>query len=130
MQAIVGCAIEDRPGRWFVQLRIPSDDLFDQRVLSNAWGDTKEEAIEAARAHAGGVQVIPWIRKPRMSPTGLHGVARGVLPAMSGCEEAFDGLIGVLRPPEAPQGVLAAMARCAEAVADLADCISNPHYGI
>lgn len=103
MQAIIGCAIQDKPGRWFVQLRIPSDDLFDQHVLSNAWGDSKEEAVQAAAEAAGGVQVIPWIRKPRMTPGGL------VTP---------------------PTGLLAALAGCAEAIDSLIDCMTNPHYGI
>jgi hypothetical protein len=91
MQAIIGCCFEDKPGSWFVQLRTPADDLFDQIVLSTGFGPTREEAIEKMRRLAGVDDVIPWDNKPRMTSRGaVYPKAEGLLPAMARCGQAID----------------------------------------
>jgi hypothetical protein len=107
MQAIVGCAIEDKPGSWFVQLRTPADDLFDQVVLTNAWGKTREEAIENARRHDPAIrEVIEWDKK---------------IVASNAQMSLF---------PVAGPGLRAVMLDCEFAIGRLCDTINTLHDGI
>lgn len=92
MQALIGCAIQDKPGSWFVQLRVPADDLFDQVVLSNAWGVDRDDAIEKAMKFAGVDEVIEWDHGPRATPKGVFypaPVGGDLLGAMKRCSDAI-----------------------------------------
>lgn len=92
MQAMLGFVIENKPGEWFVQLRVPAESLFDQIVLSNAWGNTREEAIEKARVFAGADEVIEFRGKARMTATGAwfpRSKGGDLLGAMQRCGDAI-----------------------------------------
>lgn len=106
MQAIVGCAIENKPGEWFVQLRAPADNLFDQIILSNTWGSTKEDAIDRGMKASGADEIVEW-HKPQLC--GLNGAA--FFPRQAG-------------------GLLAALARCGQEIGLLCAEISKHHDGI
>lgn len=91
MKAIIGCAIENKPGEWFVQLRIPSYDIFDQHVISNAWGPTREDAIENARRLGEVSEVIEW-SFTRMTPNGVVRPKSDLLSVMARCGAEIDAL--------------------------------------
>ena len=98
MQAIIGCAIPTR-GEWFVQLRAPAERLFDQVILSNATGSSREEAIDKAMKHAGVDEIIEWSpRKTWAPPPPAPPPYRspGLRSVMFDCEMAIEGLCRVV----------------------------------
>lgn len=72
MKAILGCALEDKPGSWFVQLRTPHTRLLDQRVISSCWGATRDDAIATAMAHGGVTEIVAaYPEIAQYSPRGI-----------------------------------------------------------
>lgn len=90
MKALIGAAINVGRGKWFAQLRTPADNLFDQVVISNAEGSSRQDAIDRAMQHGGVTEVIEWDR----AHMGVCGLAKTHM------------------QPEEPHGLALALARC------------------
>lgn len=111
MQAIIGCSFEEKPGKWFVQLRTPALHLFDQVVLATvADAPSLQDGIDRAMANAGVDMILDWDRAQypvAASPTepmlDLFSLvpkpvaSLGVLAAIQHCREEIDRLTGVLQ---------------------------------
>lgn len=98
MQAIIGCCFEDKPGQWFVQLRTPADDLFDQVVLCTGFGGpTREAAIEHVRKYDPAISeviewdkpIVPYFAMAAFKPKAVS-IPHGLLHALHRCREEID----------------------------------------
>ncbi len=99
MQAIIGCCFEDKPGEWFVQLRTPADDLFDQVVLcTGRGGPTREDAIDKVRKYDPAISeviewnkpIVPYWTMAEFKPKPIVVAKQGLLAALYRCREEID----------------------------------------
>ena len=98
-EAILGCAVEMKGGKWFAQI-VTNAPLLEGRVMASEIRPTREDAIAAAMASAGVTELVPPEQSLRFgkkahAPPG-QGQA-GLIVALARCEVAVLKLIETIR---------------------------------